>query len=139
MLGLAGREADIVGILPRALPNGTISDDLEERSPVAIARKVDRVREAAGDRFEELELSAMVTVAVAGDHTKAAERLATKWGWGAAAAPEVLEMPSVLLGPVDRIAEGLEARRDRHQLSYFVVSDEDMEVFAPVVDRLAGR
>jgi probable F420-dependent oxidoreductase len=138
MLGLAGREADIVGILPRALPNGTISEDLEERSPAAIARKVDRVREAAGDRFEELELSAMVTVAVAGDHTRAAERLATERGWGAAA-PQVLEMPSVLLGPVDRIVEGLEARRDRHQLSYVVVSDEDMEAFAPVVDRLAGR
>jgi alkanesulfonate monooxygenase SsuD/methylene tetrahydromethanopterin reductase-like flavin-dependent oxidoreductase (luciferase family) len=139
MLGLAGREADIVGILPRALPNGTISEDLEERSPAAIARKVDWVREAAGDRFEELELSAMVTVAVADDHTRAAERLATERGWGAAAAPEVLEMPSVLLGPVDRIVEGLEARRDRYQLCYFVVSDEDMDAFAPVVDRLAGR
>ncbi len=28
MLGIAGREADIVGILPKALPNGTISEDL---------------------------------------------------------------------------------------------------------------
>jgi probable F420-dependent oxidoreductase len=138
MLGIAGREADIVGILPRALPDGTISDDLRERSPTAVARKVEWVREAAGDRFQELELNAMVTVVVADDHRGAAERLAAERGWGAAAAPDVLEMPSVLIGPVDRIVEGLGARRDRLQLSYYVVSDEAMEAFAPVVDRLAG-
>jgi probable F420-dependent oxidoreductase len=139
MLGLAGREADIVGILPRALPDGTISEDLEERSPAAIARKVAWVREAAGDRFGDLELNAMVTVAVADDPTRAAERLAAERGWGAAAAPQVLEMPSVLVGPVGRMVEDLHARRERHHLSYHVVSDEDMEAFAPVVDRLAGR
>jgi probable F420-dependent oxidoreductase len=131
-LSLAGREADIVGLAPR--PN-----DPRSMTAAATAEKIGWVREAAGDRFEELELSAMVTVVVADDHTRAAERLATERGWGAAAAPEVLEMPSVLLGPVDRIVEGLEARRDRYQLCYFVVSDEDMDAFAPVVVRLAGR
>jgi alkanesulfonate monooxygenase SsuD/methylene tetrahydromethanopterin reductase-like flavin-dependent oxidoreductase (luciferase family) len=99
MLSIAGREADIVGILPRALPDGTISDDLKERSPAAIAQKVEWVRQAAGDRFGQVELSAMASVVVADD---------------------------------------LQARRDRFSLSYFVVSDEDMEAFAPVVDRLAG-
>jgi probable F420-dependent oxidoreductase len=57
MLGIAGREADIVGILPKALPNGTISDDLAERSPETVARKVDWVRQAAGQRGAEVELS----------------------------------------------------------------------------------
>ena len=37
------------------------------------------------------------------------------------------------------MVEDLHARRERHHLSYHVVSDEDMEAFAPVVDRLAGR
>jgi len=36
------------------------------------------------------------------------------------------------------IVEGLQARRERHHLSYYVVSDEDMEAFASVVDRLTG-
>jgi probable F420-dependent oxidoreductase len=49
MLGIAGREADIGGILPRALPNGTISEDLSERSPETIDRKLDWVRQAAAD------------------------------------------------------------------------------------------
>jgi probable F420-dependent oxidoreductase len=138
MLSLAGREADIVGILPRALPDGTISDDLQERSPAAIAQKVEWVRQAAGDRFEQVELSAVVSVAVAGDHHKAAEQLAVERGWGSEAADAVLEMPSILVGPVDRIADDLQARRDRFHLSYYVVSDEDMEAFASVVDRLTG-
>jgi probable F420-dependent oxidoreductase len=138
MLSIAGREADIVGILPRALPDGTISDDLQERSSAAIAQKVEWVRQAAGDRFEQVELSAMVSVAVADDHHKAAEQLAVERGWGSEAAGAILEMPSILVGPVDRIADDLQARRDRFHLSYYVVSDEHMEAFASVIDRLTG-
>jgi probable F420-dependent oxidoreductase len=139
MLGIAGREADIVGILPRALPNGTISEDLSERSPETIDRKLDWVRQAAGGRFGELELSMMVSVIVADDHRKAAAQLAAERGWGAAASERVLEMPSVFVGGVDRIVELMQARRDRYGFSYYVVSDEDMEALGPVVDRLAGR
>jgi probable F420-dependent oxidoreductase len=139
MLGIAGREADIVGILPRALPNGTISEDLSERSPETIDRKLDWVRQAAGGRFGDLELSMMVSVIVADDHRKAAAQLAAERGWGAAASERVLEMPSVFVGGVDRIVELMQARRDRYGFSYFVVSDEDMEALGPVVARLAGR
>jgi probable F420-dependent oxidoreductase len=139
MLQLAGREADAVGILPKALANGAISEDLAERSPETVTRKVDWVRQAAADRPGEVELSMMVSVTVTDDHRTAAERAAAERGWGAAAAERVLEMPSVLIGPVDRITEQLQARRDRYGFSYLVVSDEDMETFAPVVDRLAGR
>lgn len=138
MLSIAGREADIVGILPRALPDGTISDDLQERSPAAIAQKLGWVRQAAGDRFGQVELSAMVSVVVADNHRKAAEQLAVERGWGSEAAGAILEMPSILVGSVDRIADDLQARRDRFHLSYYVVSDEDMEAFASVVDCLTG-
>jgi len=39
----------------------------------------------------------------------------------------------------ERVAEELEVRRDRYGFSYLVVADGDMEAFAPVVERLAGR
>jgi probable F420-dependent oxidoreductase len=139
MLQIAGREADIVGILPKALANGTISEDLAERSPETVARKVNWVCQAAADRPGGVELSMMVSVAVTDDRRSAAEQAAVERGWGAAAAELVLEMPSVLIGPVDQISEQLQARRDRYGFSYLVVSDEDMEAFAPVVDRLAGQ
>jgi probable F420-dependent oxidoreductase len=138
MLGIAGREADIVGILPRALPEGTISDDLAERSPETLRRKVDWVLQAA-DRPDQVELSMMVTVVPADDHREAAERLAVERGWGAAAGEQVLAMPSVLVGSTARIAELAQERRERFGFSYLVVSDEDLEAFAPVVEQLAGR
>src|SRR6266851_1148225 len=57
MLALAAREADIVGILPKALPDGTISEEITERLPATMAQKVEWVRQAAGERFHELELN----------------------------------------------------------------------------------
>ncbi len=139
MLGIAGREADVVGILPKALPDGSISEDLEERSPETLARKVDWVREAAADRPGGVVLSMMVGVKVADDHRGAAEQVATRNGWGAAAGPLVERMPSLLLGSVDQIVEQVERQRERFGISYLVVSDQHMERFAPVVDCLAGR
>src|SRR6266545_2595318 len=85
MLGIAGREADVVGILPKALPDGTISEELEERSPETLARKVEWVRQAAADRDGGVELSMMVGVTVADDHREAAEQVAVEQGWEAAA------------------------------------------------------
>ncbi|HWJ53357.1 MAG TPA: TIGR03621 family F420-dependent LLM class oxidoreductase, partial [Propionibacteriaceae bacterium] len=139
MLGIAGREADIVGILPRALPQGTISGELSERSPQRVARKVEWVEQAAEQRSRQVELSMVLAVALGGDHRQAAERLAAQQGWGAAAGELVLEMPSVAAGPADRVAEQLEAGRDRYGFSYLVVADGDMDTFAPVVERLAGH
>ena len=112
------------------------SQELEERSPETLSRKVEWVRQAAADRA--VELSVMVGVAVADDPREAAEQVATRNGWGAAAGPLVERMPSVLAGPVEHIAAQLQQRRERYGVSYLVVSDRDMERFAPVVERLAG-
>jgi alkanesulfonate monooxygenase SsuD/methylene tetrahydromethanopterin reductase-like flavin-dependent oxidoreductase (luciferase family) len=138
MLGLAGREADIVGILPKALPGGTISEDIAERSAETMHRKIDWIRNA-GSRADQVELSALISVCVADDHRAAAERVAVERGWGAAAADLVLDMPATFVGSADRIGEQMLARRDRFGLSYYVVSDADLDAFAPVVGRLAGR
>jgi len=139
MLGIAGQEADIVGILPRALPEGTISGELSERSPQHVARKVEWVEQAAEQRSRQVEFSMVLAVALGGDHRQAAERLAVQQGWGAAAGELVLEMPSVAAGPAERVVEQLQVRRDRYGFSYLVVADGDMDTFAPVVERLAGR
>jgi probable F420-dependent oxidoreductase len=139
MLRIAGREADIVNILPKALPNGSISEDLSERSPETIARKIGWIRDAAGQRFGELELGMIVSVASGEDARGAAERLAVRRGWGAAAAERALEMPSVLAGPVEHVVDELQARRERLGLSYYVVSSSQVEAAGPVVERLAGR
>jgi probable F420-dependent oxidoreductase len=138
MLGIAGREADIVGILPRALPDGTIAEDLSERSAETIARKLDWVRQAAGERFPGVELSMIASVRIADDYRQAAERWAAKRGLGSTGAELMLQMPAVFVGPVERVAEQMQARRERYGFSYYLVSDQDMEAFSPVVQRLRG-
>jgi probable F420-dependent oxidoreductase len=139
MLGLAGRHADIVGVLPRALPDGTISDEVAERSPGMLQRKVEWIRAGAGSRFAEVELTMLVSVTFADDPERAAARHAIERGWGAKVWRQVLEMPATLLGPVDYIADQITARRDRLGFSYFVISDRNMDAFAPVVELLSGR
>ncbi|HEU4544254.1 MAG TPA: TIGR03621 family F420-dependent LLM class oxidoreductase [Jiangellaceae bacterium] len=138
MLRLAGKEADVVGILPKALPDGTISADHSERTPTATAQKIAWIREGAGDRFDQIELSMIVSPLISPDHHNAAVQFATARGWGTAAADLVLEMPSAFVGPVERIVDVMQARREEYGFSYYVVSDRAMEEFAPVVDKLTG-
>jgi len=114
-------------------------DDFAERRAEAVARKADLVREGAGDRFGELELSAVIGVTVTDERRREAEAVIARRGWTGILPEHVLEMPSLAIGSFAGIAETLEARRDRLGLSYYVVSDSDMETFAPVVARLRGR
>ncbi len=138
MLALAGQEADIVGILPKALPNGTISEEITERLSATMAQKVEWVRQAAGERFHELELNLVIAPIFTEQRRQRAEQLARERGWSGIAAEEVLDMPSMFIGTADQIVEDLLRRHEQYGFSYFVVSDASMEAFAPVVSRLAG-
>ena len=138
MLAIAAREADIIGILTASVASGVLSSDPAERSAANVARKVEWVRQAAGDRFPAIELSLVASVALAANARRAAERYARAQGWGGIPVEQVLDMPSVLVGPVDQIVEQLRARRERFGFSYYVVSDRVMADFAPVVAPLAG-
>jgi probable F420-dependent oxidoreductase len=135
ILSLAAREADVVGITTRALPDG--SKDAADMTAAATARKIAWVREAAGERFDRIELNTICpTVEVTPDRRAAAERLAAQLPVSAA---EILESPAVLLGSVEEIAETLLRRRERFGFSSIVVLEPVMEAFAPVVERLRGR
>ncbi len=137
MLALAAREADIIGILPKALPNGTISEEITERLPSTMAQKVGWVRQAAGERFDDLELNMVISPTFTEQRPQRAEQLAQKRGWTGITAQDVLEMPSIYIGTPNQIVEDMQCRREQYGFSYFVVSDTDMEAFAPIVSRLA--
>jgi probable F420-dependent oxidoreductase len=131
ILSIAGQEADVVGITTRALPDGS-----KDMTREATHRKIQLVREAAGERFDDLELTIMVSdVVVTDDRKAAAETLASRMG----VSPEdVLASPQVLIGTVDQMVEDLQRRREEFGLSYFVVVEGNMEKIVPVVARLAG-
>jgi probable F420-dependent oxidoreductase len=142
MLTLAGREADIVGLMGVSTDGGIVTRDSARRSAPGVAQQVEWVRQGAGSRFDEVELSAVVTPIVTAEmesaRQDAAEQYAREQGWPHVTAEQILEMPSVAIGSRKQIAETLEARREQFAISYYVLSDRHAEAFAPVVARLRG-
>jgi probable F420-dependent oxidoreductase len=137
MLSLAGREADIISVLSTSVATGVQVDAVSERSSARLAEKVAWIRDAAGDRFQSIELGLFPDFHIIDDHITAAGQIAAARGWNIS--PDtVLDMPAVLIGSVDRIAENLQALRQNLGFSYFVVSDTELEMVAPIVSRLSG-
>lgn len=136
VLSIAAREADIVGVNPN-LRAGEINaeaakDSLRERTD----RKVEWVREAAGARWDDLEIQMRFFVAkITDDRAGFAAAMAPMFG---VSPEEALESGAALVGSVEEVVDQLHRRRERWGLSYVVVGDENVEEFAPVVAKLAG-
>ena len=139
VLALAGRVADIVGILTTSVATGTVVDDPSERLAASVQEKLGWVREGAGSRFPDIELSLIPTLVLEKDRERAAAELIAARGWNGVTPADVLAMPSVFIGSLDEIAEQMEERRARYGFSYYVVSDRQLDRAAPLVARLAGR
>jgi probable F420-dependent oxidoreductase len=137
VLSLAAREADIVSLNfnNRA---GVIGPDGARLSTAAeTARKVGWVREAAGARFERLELEIGAYFTFVGPQgAAAADGLGPALGLSR---EEMLDHPHALFGEVDAVCERLVARRERFGIHYVTVPDTALGAFAPVVAKLAGR
>jgi probable F420-dependent oxidoreductase len=132
ILSLAARHADIVALNPRATPEGT--QDYRDITAEATTQKLTWVHDAAGERFPDLELNIVVSRVVPTDDREAtAHRLATDLHL---TPEEVLESPHVLLGTTDEMAEALQRRRSLYGISYITVTEDGLEPFAPVIERL---
>jgi len=137
VLSLAAREADIVGINAN-LRRGQAEhpDAAKSLSADATDQKLAWVREAAGHRFDDLEIQQYAGFV---HFTDDRESLAAAMAPAFDVTPEVaLETPIAIVGTVEQMIEDLLARRERWQMSYVVVDDAHAEAFAPVVERLAG-
>jgi len=137
LLTLAATEADIVGLSGITFAGGGLQRDFAGFRVTGVDERVALVRAAAGARFGQLELSALVQqVVVTANRRSAAEDLAQRWAMLSVA--DILESPFVLLGSVDEIVAQLVARRARWGISYYVVFEPAVDAFAPVVARLTG-
>jgi len=136
VLSVAAREADIVGVNP-SLKAGYVGPEvIATTSAEHFDQRISWVREAAGDRFDSLELQVLTFVVMIGvDRKETAEKVAPLFG----VSPErALEIPIAMVGTVDDICESLIGRRERWGFNYIVVHEAELEAFAPVVARLAG-
>lgn len=138
LLALAARHADIVGMTGITFRGDGTDADTSAWSTAAIDEQIRHLRDVAGDRYDRLELNALVQrVVVTHDRRAAAETLAREWT--PLSVDDILASPYVLLGTVDQIAEDLFARRERWGFSNILTHQPYVDALAPVVARLAGR
>jgi probable F420-dependent oxidoreductase len=136
VLELAAREADIAGLtgfLPgvdgraKAFPHFTAE---------TIGNRIDVVRRAAGERFEDLELNVLVQGVDTATGAATAAQWADRVGF---TAEKIIGSPFTLFGAESQLEEKLLAHRERFGISYITVFEPGMDALAPLVARLSGR
>ena len=137
MLELAAREADTINV-NFDLREGRPGRDTAQTGLAAVTdEKLRWIREAAGDRFEEIELGVWtLTASVTDDRDVVAQAFAPRSGIEPG---DLLEVPHFMIGTIDQIVEDLERRRERYGISHVVVPGDAADDLAPVVERLSGK
>jgi probable F420-dependent oxidoreductase len=141
MLSIAAREADIVSVNVQTTAEG----DLNLRSFTAEAtdQMIEWVRQAAGERFDALELNVLVlAIIITNDRQAASEKLASDWNIDLEkiSIAELLDSPHFLFGSEEEIVEELQKRRERYGISYTTIFGEEyIDTFAPIVAHLVGK
>jgi alkanesulfonate monooxygenase SsuD/methylene tetrahydromethanopterin reductase-like flavin-dependent oxidoreductase (luciferase family) len=137
VLALAGREADIVSLNFNNRAGVLGAEGVKLSTSSETERKLGWVREGAGARMDDLEIEIGAYFTFVGDAGDAAAKgMAGAFGL---TEEEMRAHPHGLFGSVDSICQELERRRERFGISYITVTDDVMEAFAPVVERLAGQ
>ncbi|HEY1296269.1 MAG TPA: TIGR03621 family F420-dependent LLM class oxidoreductase [Chloroflexota bacterium] len=145
IMGIAGRLADIISVATRATADGRV--DMPNISLAAVEDKVRRIRGAAGDRFDQIQLNiTMRDLRVTEDRRAAAREMLNAWSQAPMMAnvdqlteDDVLESPFVAVGTVDQIVEQFEKARARWGFSFLEIYNSDFEALAPFMERLNGR
>jgi len=139
-LTLAGREANIVGLAPRILREQRA--DPQSITWAATEEKLDWVRDAAGERFDDLELNVYssqwpitVTDDLHGQAGKVIDRMRDRTGIELTE-DDVIGSPHIFIGSIDRFVEKFQELRERLAISSFMVGS--LDELGPVVERRAG-
>jgi len=140
-LELAAREAQTMGLSPRILRGGR--SDPRSFTWAATKEKIGWVREAAGERFDELTFNVYpsfwpvtVTNDLHGEAGKVVAAMRERSGIEITV-QEVIDSPHIFIGSHDRFVEKFNELRDRLGISSFLIGDLDQ--LGPVVEQLAGR
>lgn len=109
----------------------------------ATEEKIGWIREAAGDRFDELELNTyptggpmVVTADPKAEANRRIDRIRERTGVELTV-EELLDSPHVFIGSVKELTRKFLDLRERFGISSFLI--DDLDALAPVVEELAGR
>jgi probable F420-dependent oxidoreductase len=136
LLTLAAQQADIVGINPQIVARSINPRSMATAAADVVDEKIAWVKEAAGDRFDGIELQLQLfKTQVTDDPQPVVEALAKAFGLP----PEVVATaPFFQIGSVAQITENLIAMRERWGISYIVCQNDGTTALAPIVAELAG-
>ena len=136
VLSFAARHADIVSINANLRDGTGGPETAPNMSPAKTREKVSWVKEAAGPRFDALELNALIGfVMITDDANGIIEAMAPHFG---IAVEDALHVPAVLLGTLDEMAEELQWRREEYGITYWSFEADSWEDLGPLVSKLAG-
>lgn len=143
LLTLAAREAQTIGLAPRLTQGERPRVEAWSLTAAATEEKISWIREAAGDRFGELELNTYASGGppVVTDHPRAearrrADRIRDQTG-AELTVEEILDSPHVFIGTIKDLTRKFTDLRERFGISSFLI--DDLDALAPVVQELAGR
>jgi probable F420-dependent oxidoreductase len=130
ILRLAAREADIFSF---SIMAGVTAGVAPEK---AFARRVQVLREAAGDRFDDVELN--LFVAAVGESADELDLTIVRQASGLDDR-QLSQLPGVLVGSPREIADRLQRYREEYGISYISVLEPHMAAFAKVIKHLRPR
>jgi probable F420-dependent oxidoreductase len=140
-LTLAGREAQIVGLAPRIATPGTV--DAHSLTLAAAREKIEWVRQAAGERFDSMELNIYpsgwpptITDDLRGEARRFIDRIRSRTGVELTE-DEAIDSPHLFIGSVDRLVEKFLQLREDLGITSILLGDVDE--LAPVLERLSGQ
>jgi alkanesulfonate monooxygenase SsuD/methylene tetrahydromethanopterin reductase-like flavin-dependent oxidoreductase (luciferase family) len=122
LLTIAAQHADIIGFTGARVAD--VADPLAER--------IEFVRDAAGDRFADLELNLAIT-AVPSEGSEQANLSLTRRFLPDLSDEELLALPSVLSGSPRGIADTLRGYRDKYGLTSFTFQENHVDTIAKVI------
>jgi len=136
VLSFAARHADIVSINANLRDGTGGPETAPDMSPARTRQKVAWVREAAGPRFDGLELNALIGfVLITEDARAIGDAMASHFGIDPG---EALHVPAVLLGTLDEMVDELLWRRQEYGITYWSIESDAWADLAPVVQKLSG-
>jgi probable F420-dependent oxidoreductase len=125
VLTLAAQHADIIGL------TGSRVRDTDD----PLAERIEFVRNAAGGRFDPLELNLAITAVPTEGETMPDLTMTRRYA-SDLSDDELLELTSVLSGSPQEMADTLSGYRERYGVTSFTVQDNHIDNFAKVIAEL---
>ncbi|MDT5350802.1 MAG: hypothetical protein QOH91_4089 [Mycobacterium sp.] len=125
VLTLAAQHADIIGL------TGSRVRDTDD----PLAERIEFVRNAAGERFDPLELNLAITAVPTEGETMPDLTMTRRYA-SDLSDDELLELTSVLSGSPQEMADTLSGYRERYGVTSFTVQDNHIDNFAQVIAEL---